>query len=187
MVSNGASTASLAAAGMCPVDRVILWLVVRRSCYPDMCAKLCTGEHKRVSHIVAIANVGDLQTGDSRFHFKDSEIVCECLAGVTVVGQPVNDRDAGVFSHLHHDFVSEGADHDALHNALQVLGYVVDRLTFTEVDFSRREMKRKPSKLVDANIERHACPQRRLLEDHGQSLPSKGAGIGSGNGLDLPG
>ena len=59
---------------------------------------------------------------------------------MAVVGQAVDDRDASIDGHILDDLVSEGADHDALHHALQVLGHVVDRFAFAEIDFGRRQV-----------------------------------------------
>ena len=55
--------------------------------------------------------------------------------------------------HLLDDLVGEGADHDPLHHALEVLGDVVDRLALAEVDLGRRQVDREPAELLDADVE----------------------------------
>ncbi len=82
----------------------------------------------------------------------------------------------GMLRHLHHDFVGEGANHDSLHHAFQVLGNVVHRLPLAEADLGRREIERMPAELLHTHVERHARAQRRLLEDHRQRLALQRAG-----------
>ena len=85
--------------------------------------------------------------------------------------------------HLHDDLVSEGANHDALHHALQVFGDVIHRLPLAQTDLGRREIQGMSAKLLDADVERDARAQRWLLEDHGQRLALQGAGIAPGLAL----
>ncbi len=84
---------------------------------------------------------------------------------------------------LLHDLVREGADHDALHHALQVLRHVVDRLALAQVDLGRREVERESTQLLDADIEGHPRAQRRLLEDQGQRLALQGIAVGRRDAL----
>src|SRR5271165_3561611 len=43
------------------------------------------------------------------------------------------------------------------------------------------------AKFLDADVERHACAQRRLFEDHGQRFALQRMGVGAGVGLHLTG
>ena len=135
-----------------------------------MRAQLRAGEHQRVRHVVAVADIGDLQPGDASLHFQHRQVVGHRLAGMAVIGKAVDDRNARAPGHLDHDFVGEGANHDALHHALQVPGDVIHRLPLAEADLGGREIQRMTAKFLDADVERDARAQRRLLEDHGQRL-----------------
>ena len=78
---------------------------------------------------------------------------------MTVIGEAVDDRNAGVPRHVHDDVMGEGADHDPLHHALQVLGDVIDRLSLAQTDLGRRKIQRMPAQFLDAHVEGHACAQ----------------------------
>src|SRR4051812_12231223 len=106
--------------------------------------------------IIAIADVSNFQSGELALDLQDSEIVGHGLARMTEIREPVDDRNTGIFGHLLHDLVRESADHDALHHALEILGHVIDGLTFAKVDFGGRKIKGEPTKLVDADIEGNA-------------------------------
>ena len=77
-------------------------------------------------YIVSIPDEGDLQPGSLLLHFQDREIVGERLTGMAVIGEPIDNRNAGILCHLLHDLVITGTDHDRLHHALQVPGHVID-------------------------------------------------------------
>ena len=143
-----------------------------------MRAKLCAREHERVGNVVAIPDKRHLQFLETALGFPHGEIVGHRLAGMAVVGEPVNDGDGRVLGHLLDDFVGEGANHDALHHAFEVLRDVIDRFAFPEIDFGGREINGETTELLDAHVERHARAQRRLLEDHRQRFPLQRVAIG---------
>jgi hypothetical protein len=100
---------------------------------------------------------------------------------------PFNDGDGRVLGQLLDDFVGEGANHDALHHAFEVLRDVIDRFALAEIDFGGRKVNGKTTELLDAHVERHARAQRRLLEDHRQRFPLERVAIGCGMRLNLAG
>jgi len=71
---------------------------------------------------------------------------------MTVVGKTIDDWNARILRHLHHHFVVKGAHHDALHHTFQILGHVVHRLSFTQVDLRGRKVERIAAQLLDAHI-----------------------------------
>jgi hypothetical protein len=86
------------------------------------------------------------------------------------VSEAIDDGHIRIFRHLLDDVVAEGADHDALHHALEILGDVEDRFALAEVDFGGRQVDRVSAELLNAHIEAHARPERGLLEDEGERL-----------------
>ena len=74
--------------------------------------------------------------------------------------------------------MGEGANHDAVDHALQVLGDVMNAFALAQVDVRRREIQRKAAKLLYANFERNPRAQRRLFEDHRQRLALQSFAVG---------
>ena len=105
-----------------------------------MRTQLGSGKRQGACDVVAIAYKYDLQTLQMAFSLPDGEVIGHRLAGMTVIGEPIDDGDAGVLAHLLNHFMGEGADHDALHHAFQVLRHVVHRLAFAQIDLGRREV-----------------------------------------------
>src|SRR5208283_710868 len=102
------------------------------------------------------------------------------------VGETVDDGNARPLRHLFDDLMGEGANHDALNEALEILADVVNGFAFAEVDFRGRQIQSKAAQLMDANVEADARAQRGLLENEGEGLPLKGFAEQFGIGLDEP-
>ena len=126
-----------------PAYGICVGLVAGRCGDPDVGSDLGSREHQRMGNVVSITDERDLYASKPALHLENGEKIGHGLAGMAVVGEAVDDRDAGVFSHLRHDFVGEGADHDALYHALQVLGHVIDRFALAQVDLRWGEIQRK--------------------------------------------
>ena len=106
---------------------------------------------------------------------------------MAVIRKPVDDRNMRIFRHLLHNVMGEGANHDALHHALQVLRDVVHRFSLPKIDFRRREIERKTAELVDTDIESDPGAKRRLFKDHRQRLSLERVAVGARNCLNLAG
>ena len=86
-----------------------------------------------------------------------------------VVGQPVDDRDVGVFGELLDDRLGECSDHDRVEVAGQDVGDVPDRLARAEPDLGAGEVDGVRAELLDRELERDARPQRGLLEEQAET------------------
>jgi len=76
---------------------------------------------------------------------------------MTVVCESIDDRDAGIPGHLFNHFMAEGANHDALHHAVEIFCHVIYRLALAEIDLRRRKIERKTTQLLDAHIKTYSC------------------------------
>src|SRR5581483_7019689 len=139
-----------------------------------------------MSDVVAISDERNLEALQVPFGLPDGEIVGHGLAGMAVVCEPIDHRNAGELRHLLDDFVGKRANHDALHHALEILGHVVNRFALAKINFRWRKINRKASQLLNADVERHARAQRRLLENHRQGFAFKRLTVGGWMSFDLP-
>src|SRR5258708_34185225 len=94
--------------------------------------------------------------------------VGEHLAGMVLVGEPVDHRHARLRGEALDDRLLEGADHDDVDHARDDARAVLDGLAAAQLRLARVEHDRRASQLVDAGFERHARARRALLEDHCQ-------------------
>ena len=76
------------------------------------------------AHVVAVADVGERDLLQSPKLFLQSEVVGQRLAGMLQVAERVDHRDARVLRHPFDRLVGEGAQHDGVHPALDVVRHV---------------------------------------------------------------
>jgi hypothetical protein len=85
---------------------------------------------------------------------------------VELVGEPVQDGHLGVLRELVHVCLPERPDHDPIQVAGEDGGRVLDRLAAPELEVAGREVEAGSAELGDSDLEAHARPRGRLLEDH---------------------
>ena len=125
------------------------------------------GEQPGVAHVAgAVADERDGQAGELLLVLLDREQVGEQLAGVEVVGERVDDRDAGVLGHLLEVALRVGAPHDHRRLAAEHAGDVVHRLAHADAGEGAVDQHREAAELGDAGGERRLRAQRLLVEDH---------------------
>ena len=100
----------------------------------------------------------------------DGHQVGQHLAGVTEVGQAVDDGDVGVTGQGFHLLLMEGADHDAVAVAGQDPGGVLDGLAPADLALLAGEEQGVAAELVHPHLEGHPGPGGVFFKDHGQSL-----------------
>ena len=98
------------------------------------------------------------------------EEVGEGLAGVLLVGEGVDDGNAGEAGVLLDDALAEGAHGDDIDVAGEDAGDVLDRLALAEAHLLRCEVEGLAAKVMHADLEADAGSQRRLLEEEGEVL-----------------
>ena len=86
------------------------------------------------------------------------------------VAQAVDDGDGGVRGHLGHRAVLEGAEHDAVHPALEVARDVGQALAGAQPRARLVDEERAAAELLDPHFEGHPRAQRGLFENQRQVL-----------------
>jgi hypothetical protein len=139
-----------------------------------------------VSNVVAVAHVGQLAPGQvGSEHLAHRHVVGHALAGVEVIGQPVDHRNRRVGRQIENILVGKGAGHDEVDEARQHVGGVGDRLPAAELDVAARQEEGVSTELGHADLEAHPGAGRRLLEDHAEALALERLGEPLGLGLHL--
>ena len=137
--------------------------------------------HQRHAAVVAVTEPRHPQAGEVAEALAQGLGVGQRLAGVVGVGEPVDDRHAGVPVELHQRLVGAGAQHDRVHHAAEHLGGVLDRLSPAQLHVVGREHEAGAAEAGDAAHERDPRAGGRALEDQGdhasveQCRPSIGA------------
>src|SRR5206468_10471607 len=108
-----------------------------------------------------------------RLPLLDREQIRDRLARMFSVVQTVDDRNARVPRELADVLVLECTVHDAVDVTAQDARRVRDRLSAAQLQVTRVEEEGVPSELGHPDLERHASPRRRLLEDHREAPTSK--------------
>src|SRR6267143_4650333 len=103
------------------------------------------------------------------------EKVGERLARMLEFAQRIDNRNTGVGGHLLDYGVTEGAQHDDVDPAFEVVGDVVERLAGIEAAGRLVDEKCAAAKAVHPRFEREAGAQRRLLEEHHHLLAGESA------------
>ena len=115
--------------------------------------------------VIAIATPDHLFTGDRAAMFFVGQDVGHDLTGVGAVGQPVDDRNAGIFRHFQQGLFLEGADHDQVHIARQHAGGIGDGFAVAQLHIGTRQHHRLPPHLPHAHIKADARPGRGFFKD----------------------
>ena len=104
-------------------------------------AGLGAAHHQGVRHVVAaVAHVNDLAAAYVAESLAERHEVGEDLRRVGLVGEAVPDGDAGVFGEIDHGLLLEAAEEDAVVEAAEDAGGVLDALLVAEVRFMAAEI-----------------------------------------------
>ena len=133
-------------------------------------AALQAAHDEGVGHVVAIPDVAQLQSLQGGLVLPDGHQVGQHLAGVTEVGQAVDDGDVGVTGQGFHLLLMEGADHDAVAVAGQDPGGVLDGLAPADLALLAGQEQSVSAQLVHSSLKGDPGPGGVLLKNHGQSL-----------------
>src|SRR6266850_755485 len=121
-----------------------------------------------IADVVGVADPGHRRAADWPAVVDVGVNVGQDLAGVVLVGEPVDHRHARVPREALEDVLLEGADHDYVAHARYDLRGVLHRLAAPELRIARAEEDRGAAELVHPGLERKARARRLLLEDHRQ-------------------
>src|SRR5882672_5167238 len=121
-----------------------------------------------VADVVRVADPGDRLALDRATVLDVGVDVGEHLAGVVLVGEPVDHGHARVRGEALDDLLLEGPDHHQVAHARDHLAGVLDRLAAAELRVAGIQVDRGAAELMHARFERQSRARRGLLEDHGE-------------------
>ncbi len=128
---------------------------------------------ERVSHVVAVAGVDELDALEPAAVLADGERVGHALAGVMSIGKAVDHRHLPVLGEVVNVLLGEGADHDAVYVAAHHVGRVFDRLAHSQLDVVGAQEHGLGAELLDADLEAHPGARAGLHEDHRHGPPGE--------------
>ena len=137
---------------------------------PDLHSEHAPEHRERVIDVVAVADEREDAAPDVPEPLAHREEIGEGLARVLAQRQAVDHRDRRLGCQLDDDLVRPGPGDDRVDEPLEVPGDVPHALAGAHDDVFG-EVHRLPAKLVHAGLERHACPEAGLLEQHREGPP----------------
>ena len=144
-------------------------------------------EQERGQDVVPVADVRQPHAGERTQVLLDGEEVGEALAGVAVVGEAVDHRDARPLGQRDDVVVGEHAGHDGVHIAAEDPGYVGHTLALAELDLLGAQVDGVPAEVLHGHLKGDAGAQRGLLKDHAQRAPREEGPVAAGLSLRLEG
>ena len=150
-------------------DLRIRLVSVRRS-DTDVEAALEHADRQRMGHVVAVANVAEIETSEMPLLLLDRDQIGDDLRWVVGIGEAVDHRHVGVFGESLHLSLLVGADEDAVDIARQHARRVLHRLAAADLQIAGAQEERLPAQLIHPHLEGHARARRGFLEDHRQGF-----------------
>jgi hypothetical protein len=132
--------------------------------------------HERACHVVAIPHVGELEALDRAEPLAQREQVRDGLARVVIGGEHVHHGHRRVLRQLLHRPVRARADGDHMHEPGEHERGVAHRFASRELHLALAQHERVAAELVHADLEGHAGPRGRPLEDQGHAASGQRAG-----------
>ena len=166
-------------------DEVGVRLVSGRGRRDELHPEASGNAHQRVADVVAVADVREPDAREAAEALAQRHRVGERLERVRLVGQAVDDGDRGVLRELLDLGLLEGADHERGEEAREDERRVAVRLAARKLELGRGQEERHAAELRDADLERHACPRRRLVEDEPDRAARQDAELGTPRALGL--
>ena len=132
-------------------------------------------KQQRVRHVIAIADVSKVKFLEIAEMLLQSKEVSQRLARMLEFAERIDHWNTGVGRHLLNHRMAEGAQHDDVDPALQVVGDVIERLA--RIEAARRLIKKEcaAAKAVHPGFKRKPRAQRWLFEEHHHLLARKNA------------
>ncbi|MNE40840.1 hypothetical protein D3C80_1348830 [compost metagenome] len=130
-----------------------------------MYAQLGPADQQGMRHVVAVADVGELEAFELAFMLIDRLIVGQHLARMRQIAQAVdygNRSEAGQLLHL---IMTEGTDHNAVKVTGHHLSRVSNGLAAAKLDVIFAQEQRMAAELIHADLEGHACAGRGFFKD----------------------
>ena len=151
-------------------DPVHLRLITLRRADADVELEQPRRLENRMEHIVAIAQPCQFEPRQSLAVLDHRQQVGHDLARVRGIGQPVDDRHAGIFCHFLDLGVIVGTDHDRIGHAAEHARGVGNAFATPELAARRIEHQCTAAELSHRDVEADARTGRAFLEDHRKDM-----------------
>ena len=125
---------------------------------------------ERIRHIVAVAHIAELQAFERALVFAHGHQVGEHLAGVRIVGKPVDDGNGAELGEIFHFLLLVSADHDAVQITRKYARGILYRLASSYLKIVTAQKQGAAAQLIHAHFKGHSRARGRLLEYHSQRL-----------------
>ena len=121
-------------------------------------------------HIVAVADIGQIQTVSIPVRLRNRHQIRQNLAGMLPIRQRIDHWNAAVFGQLHQRLMRIDPRHDAVHIAAQNPRHIRNRLPLSQPHLIRRQVQAESAQLGNANLKAGPRPQRRLFKQQRDTL-----------------
>src|ERR1700733_1797129 len=152
-----------------------------------MRARASADAKERVANIIAVANIGKLQSAQSAETFLQGKEIRERLARMIAVGKRVNHRYGRVFRQRINRFLRERSRHDSLNPTFEIFCHVGNGFALTQSRFRMIEKNRSATEARYSDFESNARAQRRLFKNQCEETARKSSAIAVGMGLHIRG
>src|SRR5580693_4704477 len=142
-----------------------------------------------MTDIVSVADVGELESAEGAEFFFEREKIGERLAGVELVRESVDHRDACVGGHFFEDFLLVDTGDDAVDPAIEVARDIGDGFARAERGGGLRVVKEndRAAHALDAYIKSDSGAKRRLFENQGDEFSRQRGSVTAWTGFDFRG
>src|ERR1700733_31214 len=130
-----------------------------------------------MAHIVSVADVSDFKSAQRAKMFFEREEVRNRLARMKAVCQRVDHGNSRVLCELFENRLFEKPRDDSIRPAFETPRHISNGFAFAEVRRSVIEERGRTAQARDSDFERHARPQRWLLENQSKESSGKRAAI----------
>ncbi len=138
-----------------------------------------------MANVVAVTDVGELQTFERAEFFFECEEIGERLTGMEFVGESVDDGNFRGGGHLVEDPLFVNASDDAVNPALEIASDIGDGFAFAEASLGVIKKNDVAGHALNSDLESDASTQRRFFEDERDKFSAQRVGITGGIGLDV--
>ena len=141
-------------------------VITFRACNRDFHTNSQCADDQRVCHIVAVADVAEIQAVECTLIFTDGHQVSQNLTGMCIVGQAVDNRDAAETSQIFDFLLFKGTDHNTVEVTGEYAGSILNRFAAADLQVTGGEELCEAAQLVHTGFERNTGTGGGFLEDH---------------------
>ena len=142
---------------------------------------------KRVTNVVAVADVGKFESAEGAELFFEGEKIGEGLARMKFIGERVDHRNAGVGGHFLENALFVNARDDAVNPAFEIASDVGDGFAFAEAGLGVVEKNDVATHALNADFKGDTSAERGLFKNEREDFVAQAGGLARGLGFDVRG